>query len=141
MREFIPFLIIYKFYKVAITNKSIMPGTSSNLTGYKRVRQFTLPAETVRHIWLPPRLSAISYFLQRLLCSVNRFLQRLSVRFSFLPRVSAGSRITRIVSAGSNFSWTVVSSGSKRSRTVSAKAKYDGQSLQEARISGLVYTL
>ena len=28
-------------------------------TGYKRVRQFTLPAETVRHIWLPPRLSAV----------------------------------------------------------------------------------
>ena len=35
----------------------------------------------------------------------------------------------------------VVSAGSKSSRTVSAEAKYDGQSLQEAKISGLVYTL
>ena len=31
--------------------------------------------------------------------------------------------------------------GSKRSRTVSAEAKYDEQSLQEAKISGLIYTL
>ena len=30
---------------------------------------------------------------------------------------------------------------SKRSRTVSAEAKYDGQFLQEAKIGGLVYTL
>ena len=60
---------------------------------------------------------------------------------SLLPRVSAGSRITRTVSAGSLFSCTAVSAGSKRSRTVSAEARYDGQSLQEAKISGLVYTL
>ena len=58
-----------------------------------------------------------------------------------MPRLSAGSRITRTVFAGSQFSWTVVSAGSKRSRTVSAEAKYDGQSLQEAKICGLVYTL
>ena len=51
--------------------------------------------------------------------------------FSFLPRVSAGSL----------FSWTVVSAGSKRSRTVSVEAKYDGHSLQESKLSGLVYTL
>ena len=37
---------------------------SLNLTGYKRVRLFSLPAETVRHIWLPPRLSVISRFLR-----------------------------------------------------------------------------
>ena len=54
---------------------------------------------------------------------------------------SAGSRITRTVSAGSHFSWTVVLAGSKRSCTVSGEAKYDGQSLQEAKISGLVYSL
>ena len=30
---------------------------------------------------------------------------------------------------------------SRESRTVSAEAKYDGQSLQEAKIGGLVYTL
>ena len=61
--------------------------------------------------------------------------------FSFLSRVSAGSRITRTVSAGSHFSWTIVSAGSKRSQTVSAEAKYDGQSLQEAKFSELIYTL
>ena len=83
----------------------------------------------------------ISCFLPRLLYLVNGFLQRLSVRFCFLPRVSAESRITQTVSAGSHFSWTVVSAGSKRSRTVSADAKYDGQSLQEAKISRLDYTL
>ena len=109
-------------------------------TGYKQVSQFALPAETVHHIWLPLRLSGISCFLLRLLCLVNSFLQRLSVWFSFLPRLSAGSRITRTVSAGSHFSWRVVSAGSKRSRTVSAEAKYDRQSLQEVKISGLVYT-
>ena len=32
-----------------------------------------------------------------------------------------------------------VSSGSKRSQTVSAEAKYDGQSLQAAKISGHIY--
>ena len=37
--------------------------------------------------------------------------------------------------------WMVVSAGSKRSRTVSVEANYDGQSRQEAKISGLVYTL
>ena len=39
-----------------------------------------------------------------------------------------------------DFPSTTVSAGSKRSRTVSAEAKYDGQFLQEARIGGLVYT-
>ena len=42
---------------------------------------------------------------------------------------------------GSHFSRTVVSAGSKTLRTVLAEAKYDGQSLQEAKISGLVYIL
>ena len=60
---------------------------------------------------------------------------------SFLPRRSAGSRITLTVSAGSHFSWTVVLGGNKRSWAVSAEVKYDGQSLQEAKISELVYTL
>ena len=54
-------------------------------TDSKGVSQFSLPAETVRYIWLPPRLSRISCFLQRLLCLGNSFLQRLSVWFSFLP--------------------------------------------------------
>ena len=47
-------------------------------TGYKPVRQFSLPAETVRHIWLPLKLSAISCFLLTLLYMINGLLQRLS---------------------------------------------------------------
>ena len=43
----------------------------------------------------------------------------------------AETRITRTVSAGSHFSWTVFSAGSKISRTVSEEAKYVGQSLKE----------
>ena len=70
-----------------------------------------------------------------------RFLQRLSVRFCFLPRLSAGRLITRTVSAGSYLPSTTVWAGSKRSRTISVEAKYDGQSLQEAKIGGLVCTL
>ena len=98
-------------------------------TGYKQVHQFSLPAETVRHIWLLQRLSAISCFLPRLFCLENSFLQRLS----------AGSRITQTVTAGSHFLWMEVSAGGKRSWTVVAKAKYDRQSLQEAKISGLIF--
>ena len=56
-------------------------------------------------------------------------------------RGQSGIRITRTVSAGSHFSWTVVSAGSSRSRIISAEAKCEGQSLQEAKISGLVYIL
>ena len=43
-------------------------------TGYKLVRQFLLPAETICHFWLPPKLSAISCFLQRLLSAKKDFL-------------------------------------------------------------------
>ena len=50
----------------------------------------------------------ISCFLQRLPSTKNVFLQRLSVS------VSAGSRITRTVSAGSYLPSTIVSAGSKR---------------------------
>ena len=50
-------------------------------------------------------------------------------------------RVERTVSAGSHFLRTVVSAGSKGSRTVLAEAKYDRQSLQEAKISEPVYTL
>ena len=60
---------------------------------------------------------------------------------ALLPRLSAGNLISRTVSAGSYLLSTTVSVGSKRSRTVSAEANYDGRSLQEALIGGLVYTL
>ena len=46
-----------------------------------------------------------------------------------------------MISAGSHLLCRVVSAGSKRSRTVSVEAKYDGQSPQEAKTSRLVYTL
>ena len=96
---------------------------------------------------LSQRLSAISCFLPRLPSTKNGFMPRLlSTKNSFLQRLCdlascRESRIARTVSADSHFPWTVVSAGSKRSRTVSVEAKYDGQSLQEAKISGLVYTL
>ena len=86
------------------------------------VRDLLLPAETTVHEkWLPAE----------------------TVLVILLPaeRVSAGSRITWTVSEGSYFPSTTVSAGSKRLWTVSAEAKYDGQSLQEAKIGGLVYTL
>ena len=44
-------------------------------------------------------------------------------------------------SAGSFLPSTTVSAGSKRSQTVSAGAKYDGQSLQEEKISRRAYTM
>ena len=47
--------------------------------GYRRVRKFSLSAETVHHIWLPPSLSVISRVLPRLPSTKNGFLQRLSV--------------------------------------------------------------
>ena len=47
----------------------------------------------------------------------------------------------RTVSAGNYLPSTTVLAGSKRSRTVLAEGKYDGQSLQEAKISGFFYTL
>ena len=50
---------------------------------------FSFPAETVRHIWLPLRLSAISCFLPRLLYTINGFLLRLSVWFCFVLRLSS----------------------------------------------------
>ena len=40
-------------------------------TEYKRVRYFSLPAETVRHVWLSSRLSVISCFLPRLPSTKN----------------------------------------------------------------------
>ena len=75
----------------------------SYFTGCKPVRQFSLPAETVHHIWLPPRLSTISCFLHGLPSLKNVFLPRLSALLCFLPRASAGSRIMQTVSAGSHF--------------------------------------
>ena len=91
----------------------------------------SLPAETVHLIWLLPRLSMISCFLPKLLSAKNDFQLSLSVWFCFLPRAWIGSRIRRTDSAGSHLSCVTGLDGSKRSLTVSAEAKYDGQSQQE----------
>ena len=78
-----------------------------------------------------------------------RFPQRLSVIFGLLPAETTvheswfpAETVRGILlrqetnhtdsSAGSYLPSTTVSAGSKRSQTVSAEAKYDGQSLQEA---------
>ena len=59
-----------------------------------------------------------------------------------LPAEALGRKQSHADSLGRKpFSRTVVSAGSKSSRTVSAEAKYDGQSLQEAKIGGIDYTL
>ena len=123
---------------------------------------------TVLFMRLVPFVSSLT-LTQGIKESANfRFLQGLSVIFGFrrdcprflascrdccawkiasyrdcpcdLASCRAGSRITRTVSAGIHFSWTVVTTGSKRSRTISADTKYDGEFLQEAKICGLVYT-
>ena len=64
-------------YSTASKHQQTPPDHLTISTGYKRVCQFMLLAETVRHIWLPPRLSVISCFLLRLPSPKNGFLQRL----------------------------------------------------------------
>ena len=100
------------------------------LTGYKTsplifascrdCLSYLASAETVRDHLLPAETCAPS--------TKNGFLQRLSVWFCFLPRLSAGSRITQTVSAGSYLPSTTDSAGNKRLPTVSVEAKYDRQS-------------
>ena len=81
------------------------------------VRDLLLPAETTVHEkWLPEE----------------------TVRVILLLAETLGRKL---ISAGSYFPSTTVSAGSKRSRTVSAEVKYDGQSLQDAKIDGHVYTV
>ena len=61
-------------------------------TGYKTVRQFSLPAETVRHIWLPTEhCPANSCFLQGLLSS-KKWLPVETVRMTLLPAESLGRK-------------------------------------------------
>ena len=52
----------------------ISPFFRLEITGYKLVHQFSLPALTVLHIWLLLRLSRISCFPARLLSLRNSFL-------------------------------------------------------------------
>ena len=52
----------------------------------------------------------------------------------FLPRLSASHGLASVVQQSQQV-------GNKKSRKVYAKAKYDGQSWQEVKTGGLVYTL
>ena len=76
----------------------------SGLTGYTLVRSFPLSAETIRHIWLPPRLYCFSCFLSRLMFPAesvrvilllaettehNKWLHAESVRVILLPAETA----------------------------------------------------
>ena len=143
----------YKFWTSKIIT-IIVQNRLLSTTGYKRICQFSLPAETVHHIRLPLRLSGISCFLPRLLCMENGFLQGMFVWFSFMPKVSAGAESHGQSLQETNFhGWSSRQeardhgqserkpNSCKRSWTVWAEARYDGQSLQEAKISGLIYTL
>ena len=51
---------------------------------YDTVIQLSVHVETVLLIWLPPRLSGISFILPKLICVINGFLPRLSADFVFL---------------------------------------------------------
>ena len=130
-------------------------------TGYEPVRHSLLPAETVRHILRPPRPSVIFGFRRNYpsyLASAETVHDVLlpvqivvlyiwlssspSALFCFLPRLSAGREHNQADSFDRKpFLRTVVSARGKRSRTVSAKAKYDGQSRQDANICRMVYIL
>ena len=99
------------------------------ITGYKLVRHFSFPAETVRQM-----------SLLRLFASCRDYTLREMASFRGGPRDSVPC-LTRTVSAGSHLSWTVISAGSKKSQSVSGGAKTDGQSGQEPKTGRLVYTL
>ena len=81
-------------------------------------------AETVHHLLLPAETNVH-----------KKWLPAETVRVILLPAESLGRKLNHTVSAGSYFPSTTVSAGSKRSWTVSAEAKYDGQSLQEAKMA------
>ena len=92
----------------------------SYLASAETVCDLLLPAQTTGHEkWLPAE----------------------TVCVILLPAEMLSRKLNHTVSAGSYFPSRSVSAGSKRSLTVSTEAKYDGQSLQGAKISGLVYTL
>ena len=96
-------------------------GCPSYLASAKTVRELLLPAGTAVHEkWLPAETVRV------ILLPAETLIRKLNHTDSLCRKL---------------FSKHKVSAGSKRSRTVSAEAKYDGQSLQEAKIGGLVYTL
>ena len=71
-----------------------------------------------------------------------RFLSIQSTLFGFVRDESRQEVIScRQSRQGVIFSRTIVLEGSKRSRTVLADAKYDGQSQQEAKNGGVLFTL
>ena len=88
-------------------------------------------AETAHDLLFPPKTTVH-----------EKWLPAETVSVILLPAERLGRKlITGTVSARSYLPSTTVSAGSKRLQTVSAEAKYDRQSLQETKISRLVYTL
>ena len=74
------------------------PSFQNLLTGCKQVQHYLILVETVRHIWLAPRLCGILCFLPRLPFAKN----------GSLPRFATGSIITQTVSTCSFFYWTEI---------------------------------
>ena len=121
------------YFMICVFLKFYLRLRNSCITEYKLGRLFLPPTQTVRHFFFaPPRQPATYCFLWRLWSILNGFLPRLR---------EAGSRITRTASVRSHFSRLLVSEESKRSRTDSAEATYDGQSRQKAKTGRLVYNL
>ena len=91
------------------------PGLLSH-TGY--LYQYSLPAETVSHIWFPRTLSDLSLPVET--CTSSRVSPCDSASCQDFQQEA----VKRTVSTGGHFSWTVVLEGSKRSRASSAEAKF-----------------
>ena len=93
----------------------------SYLASAETVRDLLLPAETTGHEkWLPAE----------------------TVHVILLPAETLGRKLNHMDSLCRKLLTKHNSLGRKQEiATVSADAKYDGQSLQEAKISGLVFTL
>ena len=66
---------------------------NSRITGYKLVRQYSVPAETIRHIWLRSRLSTNSCLLPGVgLLSSKKWVPVETVRLIVLPAESLGRK-------------------------------------------------
>ena len=125
-------------YTDNLANQASCRDCLSYLASIETVCDLLLPAETTVHEkWLPAETVPVI-----LLPAETLGRKLIHTKHNSLGRKQeVTDSLTRTVSAGSYLPSTTVLAGSKRSLTVSAEAKYDGQSLQEAKISGLVYTL
>ena len=103
---------------------------SANFPFLQRLSVILVSAETVRDLLLPAETTVH-----------KKELPAETVRVILLLAKTHSRKLNHTDSLCRKLFTTTVSAGSKRLLTVLAEAKYDGQSLQEALISGLVYTL